>query len=1518
MKLTLIQSSVMHSVALPEKMSGQYFVPYTDPSGRTEKLISVVPQDGYWTVNCGLKSYICTDGVSDNVKNYRIDGATRSISVCVRQTMETVTLLFEDDSPENLVFHKYVLNGDISIGTAENDDIRFKAGSVKEHAADIKYHGEWFEYIERDPSACTFINGIRTKQKTLEPGDLISIMGFSIIVGKGILALNNIGNTEINGTALDKFYYPEKNDEPIVKYFDEGKQNRYFSISPRFMHEMQPLDISIEEPPQGSDKNRRPAVLQLGSSFTMGVASAVTAGFTVINAVSEGKELSSVLPSIVMAGSMMMSSMVWPVIARAYEAAHDRKVDKDTKTMYIHYLESLKTRINEEMAKQEEALRSDFPPLDVIADIAATRTERLWERLPEHSDFLEICLGTGDVQAEGTINFPKPKLETYTNILRNEMENFRDKPRVIQNAPIVISLKDDRVIGIIGSLDNRAAMVHSIVMQITVMHNYKDVKLAVIYDPEEHEHWDHMRWFPHAWNAQHNARYIAENAEELQVVAADLEQALNRTLPDNEEAETSEHYVVICTSYELYQKTSLINHIISSDKSSNFSVVLAFEDVKMLPKECSAVITVGDNSEIHYIAGDKVNKFVMSDAGSVDFRQNAVSLANITLNTAEDRFKLPNVLTFLEMFGVNRIEELNCLNRWRESNPMMTLAAPIGVDTHGNTFGLDLHQRMHGPHGLIAGTTGSGKSEFIMTLILSLAVNYSPDEVSFLLIDYKGGGMAEAFKNLPHIAGIVTNLSGAAINRSLISIESELKRRQRVFLETSEKFRTTINDIYTYQGLCREDPSLTKMQHLFIISDEFAELKNQQQDFMDKLISAARIGRSLGVHLILATQKPSGVVNPQIWSNSRFKVCLKVQDREDSTEVIRCPDAAEITQTGRFYLQVGYNEVFELGQSAWCGADYDPEVNSGSRGEEIAVIDNTGRVISRTGLKTDKQKSMGKQVNLITRYITETAAAEKLYADKLWLAPLAEEIYQNDLKEKYPTEGEFKATVGEYDIPEEQRQDILRVTAEDGNILLCGSEGSGKTSFLTAYIFDFVTNVPASRSVFYILDFSSGTLKAFEDYNAVGAVITVYQSEKLRNLMCWLQKELSVRQEKISDYGGFSEYIKKNDDIPAITVVISNYGAFRENYEDHESVIEMLSKDGKKFGIFFIISDISPTFIKYKVLQNFRQHFTMQLDDGGYSSVVGRTNGKTPTLCRGRGLTDTVGEVVCEFQTAFVSKGEVFDHVRLKKDEVNAKYPEKAFKIKTLPEIYTPSEAAAYRKRETPWLAPLALETSFAEPEYIDLSARIIPILYSSRISPTVIQAQTEYYADNFRTVMIDAKNEFLEKEGLEYISGKACFSKVCELFDELTVRHKTIKSAVTAGSELPGYERIICVINGLDALENVIKDIAVETNPKDVQSYVEEQLRILERLLLGSVYDCKMTFVIIDRAVSLYHSIDKEWFKRYVKLNSFLWIGKDLGTEETFRHEKISNKAELADDMGYCVFKGKCKPVKFMNCVED
>lgn len=267
----------------------------------------------------------------------------------------------------------------------------------------------------------------------------------------------------------------------------------------------------------------------------------------------------------------------------------------------------------------------------------------------------------------------------------------------------------------------------------------------------------------------------------------------------------------------------------------------------------------------------------------------------------------------------------------------------------------------------MAGTTGSGKSEILQTYILSMATLFHPYEVGFMIIDFKGGGMVNQFEELPHLLGAITNIDGKAINRSLKSVKAELQKRQRLFADAE------VNHIDKYIRKYQAGEVKDPLPHLIIIVDEFAELKAEQPEFMKELISAARIGRSLGVHLILATQKPAGQVNEQIWSNSRFKLCLKVQSKEDSNEVLKSPLAAEIKEPGRAYLQVGNNEIFELFQSAYSGA---PAVSDDSNIREFTIwqVPDAGKKAPVYVQKKDKSgKGSITQLDAIVKYVNEYA-----------------------------------------------------------------------------------------------------------------------------------------------------------------------------------------------------------------------------------------------------------------------------------------------------------------------------------------------------------------------------------------------------------------------------------------------------------------------------------------------------------------------------------------------------------------
>lgn len=1562
MRLTLIQERKVHFLNLPAEVTGQYIMPFSKTDGSEEALLIIRPEKGRWFAECGMNACITIDG-----KNYRacaLDRPGLSLNIVIRTNGETALLLAEDDSADMSRFYKYSVRGTVTVGRAADCDFALTSAHAPARCAVFTVDEKSMK-VAASEGAHVFVNCERVTECDLHPGDVVFICGHSFICGQQILAVDRapLMRVKQNGSAVPYMLPPEETGE-MSYFFDDVKNEKYIYVAPRFIRKPEHYDIAIANPPASHDLNKQPAVLSLGPAFTMGMASAATGTFTVINAMDRGSEITQILPTMIMTGSMVASSLLWPVINKGYSKMKDRRDERRRKSVYLRYLQNIEKEINSGMEKQLSLMNENNPDIERLEDRVRLSASSLWERSSGDDDFLSVCVGLGSVPFDCTIKAQIPEVEVKHDILSDEMRKVVNREYKLENAPVTLDLRQDIVCGIAGDRVKSAGLVDGILLQLASLYSYKDLKIALICDEGEEQLWASARWLPHTWDDKKETRYIAANVEELNALSSALEAELaecgdpqKQNLTNAEAA--GRHYVIICTSRTLAGKTSLLPHIVQKGRYANFSFIAVYPEERLLPKDSTAVMRFCGEKETMDRTGGTERCLMFRSRNAVepqmlspmtisleDFTESAVSLADKRLGSEESGYDMPDMLTFLDMYGVRTIEELNCLQRWQKNSSVRSLAAPLGVDSRGDLFNLDLHQKAHGPHGLIAGTTGSGKSEFIMTMILSLAVNYSPHDISFLLIDYKGGGMAVAFDKLPHVAGIITNLDGAAVNRSLISIQSELKRRQALFLEAGRQLGTNIGDIYKYQKLYKEGRVSKPLQHLYIISDEFAELKSQQPDFMSELISAARIGRSLGVHLILATQKPSGVVNDQIWSNSRFKICLKVQERADSMDVIRCPDAAAITQTGRFYMQVGYNEIFEMGQSAWAGAKYDPSADSSAQVDDsIEMIDNAGRVIMQA--ENEKRRSLEKsrapadnvehdtQLQEITKYLTTLCEKEGMAADKLWLDPIPGVIYTYDLEKKYefkPEQGKLTVVLGEYDIPQKQAQQLLALSPQDGNILVYGSAGNGKTTFLLAYIYGMLKRYSAKESVFYIIDYSSETLRAFAGYDAVGAVCTSQDPDMTRNLFSYISSEMTRRKEILSAQGGdFISYCRTHDDMPAIQIVIANIGAFCEDME-YDTQLEQIAKEGSKLGIYMIASQLNAV-VKHRLAMNFSQVFCMQLNNNAYSDVIPSAGRMVPAKFKGRGLFKS--EFVSEFQTAYITdKEDVFAFVREQAQEIGKAHGGvKARKIRVLPKVLTPQ--AALEMSPDPMHLVVALDRTSIEPVVFDLHNRVTVFSTQSTSFSTTADALCTIAADSHRMFIFDEIGE-LDPNASGYYTGDRIGDGIRELYALARERNLNAKALSDAGQTVDfSGDQYVCVITGLSRLlsrlhalseeERISEDkriiAATEAGEEDIVPIktMRDIERMLVLLLTGGTYDFGISFVIFDHAAKLVEYRQEKWFVQHIKLKNYFWLGAGLGMENRFPHQVINDmRVDFGDDLGWSVTNGKAHMVRFISTLTE
>ena len=1511
MIVILIGKNSINSITLPQKVRGQYWLHLSDDAD-SERLISIESTNDQWVLKSN-KYVKILDLDDDNKPVKSVILKEMSIYALQNSTGEKLYVFTEPATEDRQIYSKYFVSSDVklSIGRNEQNDIVFNNKFVSSKHAVISYHsGQWS--IQGDSSGNgTFLNGVRVTQATLSVGDVIFIMGMKIIIGKDIIAFNNPdGQVKVQTTKLQKFV-AQKVEEINEDEEYELPQADYFYRSPRFKRDVETATFKIDSPPQSPLTEEMPWILVMGSSLAMGVVSLVTLLYAIAT---------FNIMSMTMGGSMLIGTVLLPILSKQYEKKQKRRKEALRQERYQEYLESIAAKIDEECKTQAEILNENYITIQECENRINNADRNLWERGLGQNDFLRLRVGHGEGNLDAEFSYSERKFSVHYDNLQEELYNLCESPKLLSNIPITYSLFENYVSGVIGNRSKVIEFAKGLIFQIASLYSYDEVKLIFLYDEKEN-FFEFTRWLPHVWADDNKFRFVATNLNEVKEVSAYLEKVIEirSEMKESDMEDVVPYYVIFSLSRELAVKAEFIKQILAEKRNIYFSIITFYDEIKNLPKECSTVVDLtGENGRLfdkNDITGRSV-LFMPDISLTQDPLKLSVQLANIKLDNLSNGYKLPGMITFLEMFGVGMVEHLNALTRWKENDPTKSLETAVGVDTFGETFKLDLHEKFHGPHGLVAGMTGSGKSEFIITYILSLAVNYHPYEVAFILIDYKGGGMAKSFENLPHTAGIITNLDGAAIKRSLVSIESELKRRQSIFAQASKQIGVSNIDIYKYQKMYREGTVSEPLPHLFIISDEFAELKTQQPEFMIQLVSAARIGRSLGIHLILATQKPSGVVDDQIWSNSKFRVCLKVQERADSMDMLKRADAAELTNTGRFYLQVGYNELFELGQSAWAGAPYYPSDKVVvEKDDSVEVIDHNGHIIRQVKIDTKRAKfaNAKKQLDVITDYLRTIADEEKIKIRPLWLDPIPAVILLDKVREKYSVSdsGRFvlDPVIGEYDDPARQRQCLFRLPiSKEGNTVIYGVAGSGKTSFLNAMIYSLIHEHTPQEVNIYVMDFAAETLRAFSKAPHVGDVILSHESEKVSNLFKMLQSEVEKRKKLFADYGGdYDSYISTSGNtLPSFVIVINNFAAFTEIFEEKEEAVTFLSREGTKYGIYFVLTSLGTSAVRFRLLQNFKQLLVLQLnDESDYSTIVGKTDGLFPSKFKGRGLVKR--DDLYEFQVAMLTEDTVpFAYIQEECRNLQSKWNgEQAKKIPILPEFVDADFLSDYWNDSKPYSIPIGVEKNSLNVHFYPFGEHYINLVISSGNEYQRFLFDFIGFIGNkgiLNTVVFDVPQMIHKVSDSILICSNAgeCESEVAKIFDIVLARNNEYKESEDKIEIAKQYEYIFIVVNSLNALKSVLSDEGKEK---------------LSLVLEKGLSDYHLNIVIGEQVKAVSGYSFEKWYKAHLSQSDGIWIGNGITEQYQLKASKTTSEMhdEITDEFGYSLQKGKCVKLKLL-----
>ena len=915
----------------------------------------------------------------------------------------------------------------------------------------------------------------------------------------------------------------------------------------------------------------------------------------------------------------------------------------------------------------EQAVRlAEAPALSQVIEAIHRLGPMLWTHRPEHSAFLTVRLGIGDAPSRCRIRLPDND-NSEVKFLQ-QLGELQNEFAMVTDVPILADLRESGALGICGPRGVVDGVARGIMVQLAGLHSPADLTIAAFCSRQSRAAWEWLEWMPHTGSTHSplSGNHLTDSTNGGQALMSRLEDlvkqrrtsestenpytfgAISPDTTNDTRAPTAVPAVIILVEDTAPIDRSRLTRLAEQGGAVGVYLIWVATQVASLPAACRTFVLVESESSGatvgHIRHGQHTFPVACDSIETADARQVALLLAPVVDVGAavDDETDLPRSVSYLTLTGTRMASEPAAIaQEWiandsvlpRTGEPRPPSGQPAGLralvgSTGSHEMFLDL--REHGPHALVGGTTGSGKSEFLQSWILGMAAAHSPDRVNFLLVDYKGGAAFADCVGLPHTVGLVTDLSPHLVRRALTSLGAEIRRREHLLSRKRAK------DLISLEQT--GDPDTPPA--LVIMVDEFAALASEVPEFVDGVIDVAQRGRSLGLHLVLATQRPSGVIKDNLRANTNLRIALRLNDIEDSLDVIDDPSAAHFPPEipGRAVAKTGPGRLTTF-QSAYVGGRTSDQ-------PEQSPIDIWEFVFGRRRPwhSSTAAKSASRPVGPtdIARVVTTiSAAAVQLripIPGKPWLPPLSDSYALEQLARQSDT-GALVIGVG--DTPADQSQPIATfLPDESGNMAIIGTGGSGKSTALRTLAISAILNRADSPVHVYGLDFSSGSLRVLEMLPQVAAVVGADDTERIGRVLRRLTAMIDDRAQRFGRVNAstITEYRKlANPDEPRVILLLDAIGPFREQYEhiSHTPYFTMLSQiasDGRMLGIHVIVTADRPAAIPSSLASTIQRRLVMRLaadDDYVLAGVPGDIlSAKSP---QGRAIMDGLEVQVAVF-----------------------------------------------------------------------------------------------------------------------------------------------------------------------------------------------------------------------------------------------------------------------------------------------
>ena len=657
----------------------------------------------------------------------------------------------------------------VTIGGAPEADILVQSEFVSSDTFSLIRENDGLYVIDNQTKYGVSVNGSRIdRRKKVFSCDFISMVDFSFYYKNGKLYCPSYSNMEIRG--LD--YAPAQIHSTHFEYPKFNRNSRIKYVIPKD-------ELEIQQAAPKPQKPKKNLAMSLIPAFVMLALTIVLRGIL-------GRGGTFVIYSA--------ASMTMGIIMSIVSFFEDKKNYKTEFAERIaHYNDYIEEKRHAIEASRENEIRIRnliYESLDNSIAEVDSFGKRLFERAYGDEDYLQIYLGKGTLESSNQVQYPVQEFIDLEDPLATVPKTVAEEYRYIHDVPITSDFFGSCGIGVVGSAGMIEQAIKNMTIDIGVRHFYNDVKLVYILNDALGKNLSWVRWLKNVENSRLDIRNIAVDEESKNIILEDLYFILSEreTLAEQtKEICFTEQYVVFVTG-----ASSIAAHPISKYFKNcvnyGFTFVFLEEYEEFIPQGCSEIIRISGEEQgvaIKTENGDLMTEFAFPFVSDETASELAIKLGAVSVDEVSLEGELTKNITMFEMLGILSVEDIDLSRRWDASEVYRSLAAPLGVKSKNQTVYLDISDKAgaHGPHGLVAGTTGSGKSEVLQTYILSMSTLFHPYEVGFVIIDFKGGGMANQFKDLPHLIGTITNIDGREINRSLLSIKAELVKRQELFSE---------------------------------------------------------------------------------------------------------------------------------------------------------------------------------------------------------------------------------------------------------------------------------------------------------------------------------------------------------------------------------------------------------------------------------------------------------------------------------------------------------------------------------------------------------------------------------------------------------------------------------------------------------------------------------------------------------------------------------------------------------------